>query len=77
MEKRRTIEELLESIEIGLLDMNIMSAMKMLHDTTRSYSDREKGYLCEFANIPLDEEGSDGSGDNPDEDDEDPPQAQN
>jgi hypothetical protein len=56
MEKHRTTEELLESIEIGLLDMNIMTAMKMLHDTTRSYSDREKGYLNDFADIPFSEE---------------------
>ncbi len=53
MEKRKSVEELLEDIDMGLLDMNIMQAMKMLHDTTRSYSDREKEYLNCFADIPL------------------------
>ena len=52
----RTTNGLLESIFVSLLDMNIMTAMKMLHDSTCSYSDREKEYLNEFANIPLDEE---------------------
>jgi hypothetical protein len=65
MEKRRTISELLESINVGLLDMNIMQAMKMLHDTTRSYSDREKEHLNSFADIPFYDE------DDEDEDNED------
>jgi hypothetical protein len=63
MENRRTVEEVLEGIEVGLIDMNILTAMKMLHDTTRSYSDREKEYLNEFADIPF-------SSDEDDEDDE-------
>jgi hypothetical protein len=63
--EKRSVEELLESIEVGLIDMNIMSAMKMLHDTTRSYSDREKEYLSEFADIPFSEEEEEGEDDPP------------
>jgi hypothetical protein len=59
MEKRETVEEMLEHISIELMDANILTAMKMLHDTTRSYSDREKDYLDEFADIPFSEEEDD------------------
>jgi hypothetical protein len=61
--KHKTVVEMLESIDVGLLDMNIMSAMKMLHDN--SYSDREKEYLSEFADIPFSEEEEEGEDDPP------------
>lgn len=64
--EKRSIEEILGWIEMELTNANILSAMKMLHDTTRSYSDREKEYLNEFADIPLGE-----GEDNPDEEEED------
>jgi hypothetical protein len=67
MEEKRTIEEILGWIEMELTNANIMTAMKMLHDN--SYSDREKEYLNEFADIPF-------SSDEDEEDDDDPsPQA--
>ena len=59
MEKARTVTEVLESIDTALWDMNILQAMKMMHDTSRNYSDREMELLNSFAEIPF-----------PDEDDE-------
>ena len=67
--EKRSVEEILGWIEMELTNANILTAMKMLHDTTRSYSDREKDYLDDFADIPFSEDDE--------EDDEDPPQAQN
>jgi hypothetical protein len=57
--EKRSVEEVLGDIEVELMDMNIMTAMKMLHDTNHSYSDREKEYLNEFADLPFSEEGDD------------------
>jgi hypothetical protein len=59
MEEKRTIEEILGWIEMELTSANILTAMKMLHDTAHSYSDREKEYLNEFADIPFSEEEDD------------------
>ena len=67
--EKRSVEEILGWIEMELTNANILTAMKMLHDTTRSYSDREKEYLNSFADIPLSEDEDEG-------DDEDPSQAQ-
>jgi hypothetical protein len=56
MMEKRSVEEVLGDIEVELMDMNIMSAMRMLHDPTTNYSDREQEYLSGFADIPFDEE---------------------
>jgi hypothetical protein len=61
--EKRSIEEILGWIEMELTSANILTAMKMLHDTTRSYSDREKEYLGEFADIPFSEEEEEGEED--------------
>jgi hypothetical protein len=62
----RTTNEILESIDTALWDMNILQAMKMMHDTSRNYSDREMELLNSFAEIPFgDEDG------NPDDEDGD------
>ena len=48
--------EILEGIYAELINMNIMQAMKMSHDTTRAYSDKEMDYLDNYADTPFCEE---------------------
>lgn len=51
----RDLFRLLSHIWVQLCDANILTAIKMSHDTT--LSDKERQFVQEIADIPFDEEG--------------------
>ena len=63
------IKEILDGIWYELMTMNAMRALVLVHDPC--LSSEERGFVEAVASSVVENcEGSDGSGDNPDEDDE-------